>query len=300
MMADNPASFFSTTQLAKKLNRDAKDVFSLLSERGWIKREGKVWRLSTKGEFEGGRYTQHEKFGEYIVWPEGIEDHRLFKSETFNFLTASQLGKPHKIAPKRMNLILSELGWIERFHHGWKLTALGQAVGGQQVEHETTGMPYAQWPEQVRHNLQFRATLEKLSQHNEHLSKEADFFIADGRLCECLDGHQVESAALAEIDNWLYISGISHAYRREIPTELDHGTERIKESISCDFYLPNGHIYIEYWGQEKSPADIQRKLARKEIYQAAKLKLIELNESDLDQLDEVLPKLLLQHDVDVY
>ena len=125
MMADNPASFFSTTQLAKKLNRDAKDVFSLLSERGWIRREGKVWRLSTKGEFEGGRYTQHEKFGEYIVWPEGIENHRLFKSETFNFLTASQLGKPHKIAPKRMNLILSELGWIERFHHGWKLTALG-------------------------------------------------------------------------------------------------------------------------------------------------------------------------------
>ena len=72
-MVDNPVSFFSTTQLAKKLNRDAKDVFSLLSERGWIRREGKAWRLSPKGEFEGGRYTQHEKFGEYIVWPEGTE-----------------------------------------------------------------------------------------------------------------------------------------------------------------------------------------------------------------------------------
>ena len=119
-------------------------------------------------------------------------------------------------------------------------------------------------------------------------------------MCECVDGHQVESAALAEIDNWLYIAGISHAYRREIPTELDHGTERIKESISCDFYLPNGHIYIEYWGQERSPADIQHKLARKEIYHAANLKLIELNEHDLNQLDDVLPKLLLQHDVDVY
>lgn len=299
-MTPSQDKYFSTTQLAKKLNRDAKDIFSLLSDRGWIKREGKVWRLSAKGEFEGGRYTQHEKFGEYIVWPEDIKGHRLFNSETFNFLTASQLGKPYKIPAKRMNLILSELGWIERFHHGWKLTALGEAVGGQQVEHESTGMPYAQWPEQVRHNLQFRATLEKLTLHNEHLSKEADFFISSGCLCECLDGHQVESAALAEIDNWLYIAGISHAYRREIPTELDHGTERIKESISCDFYLPIGHIYIEYWGQEKSPADIQKKLARKEIYQAANLKFIELNENDLSQLDDVMPKLLLKHDVDIY
>ncbi|MBQ0791415.1 MAG: hypothetical protein KBT81_02640, partial [Oleispira antarctica] len=64
-MAEQPANFFSTTQIAKKLDRDAKDVFSLLSDRGWIKREGKVWRLSAKGEFEGGRYTQHERFGEY-------------------------------------------------------------------------------------------------------------------------------------------------------------------------------------------------------------------------------------------
>ena len=124
-MASTQDKFFSTTQLAKKLNRDAKDIFSLLSDRGWIKREGKIWRLSAKGEFEGGRYTQHEKFGEYIVWPEDIKGHRLFNSETFNFLTASQLGKSYKIPAKRMNLILSELGWIERFHHGWKLTALG-------------------------------------------------------------------------------------------------------------------------------------------------------------------------------
>jgi hypothetical protein len=299
-MGEQSAIFFSTTQIAKKLDRDAKDVFALLSDRGWIKREGKLWRLSAKGEFEGGRYTQHERFGEYIVWPESIKEHRLFSSETFTFLTASQMGKPHKISAKRMNLILSELGWVDRFHHGWKLTALGQSVGGQQIEHESTGVPYAQWPERVRYNLQFKTTLEKLSQHNEHLSKEADFFIANDRLCGCLDGHQVESAALAEIDNWLYIAGINHAYRREIPTELDQGTERIKESICCDFYLPAGHVYIEYWGQEKSPVDLQRKLARKEIYHAAKLKLIELNESDLDQLDDVMPKLLLQHDVDIY
>jgi hypothetical protein len=299
-MGEQSAIFFSTTQIAKKLDRDAKDVFALLSDRGWIKREGKLWRLSAKGQFEGGRYTQHERFGEYIVWPESIKEHRLFSSETFTFLTASQMGKPHKISAKRMNLILSELGWVERFHHGWKLTALGQSVGGQQIEHESTGVPYAQWPERVRYNLQFKATLEKLSQHNEHLSKEADFFIANDRLCGCLDGHQVESAALAEIDNWLYIAGISHAYRREIPTELVQGTERIKESICCDFYLPAGHVYIEYWGQEKSPVDLQRKLARKEIYHAAKLKLIELDESDLDQLDDVMPKLLLQHDVDIY
>ena len=110
----------------------------------------------------------------------------------------------------------------------------------------------------------------------------------------------MESAALAEIDNWLYISGINHAYRREIPTELEQGIEKIKEKICCDFYIPKGHIYIEYWGEEKSPADIQHKLARKEIYDAAKLNLIELNPNDLKKLDDVMPKLLLQYDVDIY
>ena len=179
-MAEKPNSFFSTTQLAKKINRDVKDIFALLSEHGWIKRMGNVWRLTAKGEFEGGRYTQHEKFGEYIVWPEDINNHRLFKAESFLFLTASQLGKPHNILAKRMNLILLELGWIDRFHHGWKLTSLGRAAGGQQVEHESTGKPYVQWSESVRNNLQFKATIEKLVKHNQYLSKETDFFLSDG------------------------------------------------------------------------------------------------------------------------
>ena len=286
---------YSTTQLAKKLNRDARDVFALLSERSWIKREGKNWRLTAKGEFEGGSYTQHEKFGEYIVWPDELLKHRLFNGEQVHLLSVTQLGKPYHIAPKRMNFLLAELGWIQRFHHGWQLTELGKAAGGVQAEHENTGVPYTQWPESVRKNVHLKQTIDLLSQHIEHLSKEPDFFIQSGTLCQCLDGHQVESAALAEIDNWLYVAGITHSYRRTIPTP-----ESVKEMISCDFYLPQGMIYIEYWGQEHSPADIQQKMLKKEIYQAAGLKLIELNEKDIPLLDDVMPKLLLQHDLDVY
>ena len=286
---------YSTTQLAKKLNRDTRDLFSLLAERGWIHRDGKNWRLTAKGEFEGGSYTQHDKYGEYIVWPEEILQHRLFSAEQSHLISVTQLGRPYNIAAKRMNFILAELGWIERFHHGWKLTELGKKAGGSQTEHESTGVPYTQWSEKVRHNLHFKTTIETLTQHNEHLNKEADFFISAGNLCHCLDGHQVESAALAEIDNWLYCSGVNHAYRRDIPTP-----ESVREVISCDFYLPESLIYIEYWGQEQSPADIQHKMMKKEIYQAAGLKLIELNQQDIHQLDEVLPKLLLQHDLDLY
>lgn len=299
-MAEKLNSFFSTTQLAKKINRDVKDIFALLSEHGWIKRTGNIWRLTAKGEFEGGRYTQHEKFGEYIVWPQEINTHRLFQTDSFLFLTASQLGKPHNILAKRMNLILMELGWIERFHHGWKLTSLGRVAGGQQVEHESTGKPYVQWAENVRNNLQFKTTIDKLVQYNHGLSKESDVSLSSESVCECLDGHQVESAALAEIDNWLYISGINHAYRREIPTELEQGVEAIKGNVCCDFYLPTGHVYIEYWGEEKSPEDIQNKLMRKEIYDSAKLNLIELTPSDIKKLDDVMPRLLLQYDVDIY
>ena len=47
------------------------------------------------------------------------------------------------------------------------------------------------------------------------------------------------------IDNWLYMQQIAHAYERKLPVE---------EDVYCDFYLPAGKAYIEYWGMEKDPA----------------------------------------------
>ncbi|MBK8822152.1 MAG: hypothetical protein IPN58_05960 [Anaerolineales bacterium] len=51
------------------------------------------------------------------------------------------------------------------------------------------------------------------------------------------DGHWVRSKAEMLIDNWLYMSGVVHGYERQLPVE---------EELYCDFYIPEGKVYIEY------------------------------------------------------
>lgn len=54
------------------------------------------------------------------------------------------------------------------------------------------------------------------------------------------DGHIVKSQAELLIDNFLYSHNLIHAYGIRVP---------INETvIFTDFYLPEGDVYIEYWG----------------------------------------------------
>ena len=72
------------------------------------------------------------------------------------------------------------------------------------------------------------------------------------------------------IDNWLYMSGIVHAYERRLP---------IEEEVYCDFYIPDGKVYIEYWGLEKDQKYADRKKVKIEIYQKNHLDLIEITDA---------------------
>jgi hypothetical protein len=105
------------------------------------------------------------------------------------------------------------------------------------------------------------------------------------------DGHLVRSKAEMLIDNWLYMAGIVHAYERKLP---------IEETLYCDFYIPTGKVYIEYWGYEDDSKYIVRKKIKQEIYKKYNLNLIELNDSDVLLLDDVLPKYLLKYGVSAY
>jgi len=91
------------------------------------------------------------------------------------------------------------------------------------------------------------------------------------------DGHVVRSKAEAIIDNWIYEAKIVHAYERKIPVE---------EDIYCDFWIPTGKVYIEYWGLEA-----QDYLGRKEnkisIYKKHDLNLIQLTDSDISNIDDI-------------
>jgi hypothetical protein len=105
------------------------------------------------------------------------------------------------------------------------------------------------------------------------------------------DGHYVRSKVEMLIDNWLYMAEIVHAYERKLPVE---------EELYCDFYIPSGKVYIEYWGYENEPKYLARKERKREIYAKYGFKLIELEEKDIQNLDDVLPRLLLKHEVESY
>jgi hypothetical protein len=93
------------------------------------------------------------------------------------------------------------------------------------------------------------------------------------------------------IDNWLYLAEIVHAYERKLP---------IEEDVYCDFYIPTGKVYIEYWRYDNDPKYLARKQKKLAIYQKYGFKLIELDDTAVQNLDDILPRLLLKFGVQAY
>jgi hypothetical protein len=151
--------FLSTTSLANELDIPIGELFSKLKDMGWIKRVNDKWILTDIGKQKGGQIRNNQKFGEFIVWPENIQlnmEHQKYSNKS-KLLNATALGKHFKISNQRLNLILSEIGWIEKAFighevNGWKITKLGQSIGGKQFEHETSGGWYVLWPENILEN----------------------------------------------------------------------------------------------------------------------------------------------------
>lgn len=104
------------------------------------------------------------------------------------------------------------------------------------------------------------------------------------------DGHYVRSRAEAMIDDWLFNRYIAHAYERKLP---------IEEYALCDFYLPQGNVYIEFWGKENDPSYARRMREKQEIYQRNNLNLISLTDNELYRLDDHMPGLLRRYGVTV-
>src|SRR5690606_42062796 len=82
----------STTALARRMGKESKELFVLLTSGGWIVKVDDHWRLTEKGKFEGGIYVNHPRYGEYITWPEAIHQHPLFALLPEAPLTASNIG----------------------------------------------------------------------------------------------------------------------------------------------------------------------------------------------------------------
>jgi hypothetical protein len=102
------------------------------------------------------------------------------------------------------------------------------------------------------------------------------------------DGHWVRSRAEVIIDDWLYSHNIMHAYERKLP----------ERTYRCDFYIPSGNVYIEFWGLDEQKY-LANKTTKKEIYRNNMLNLIELFDKDLVRLGDILPDQLRKHHVTV-
>lgn len=283
--------------LARRLNMPAAALFTMLQEYGWIKRSGNAWRLTRKGEFEGGRYVKSERFGTYIGWPQQIAEHRIFLSNPdARHWSVAALAHRIDLTPRQTALFLRELGWIRPGLKGWLLTEKGRQHGGEQEEDPTTGIPEVFWPPEILGEPELTRQFEQLHllQTSAPEPGEQDLFGPRGRSdsvpevgqpVRCIDGHSVDSLPLAIICQWLYLSGIAHSVHRRLPLPADHW---------ADFYLPVAQTYIEYWGEEHEQGQLAEKLSRQKLYEENDLHVIDLQASDMERLDTVLLRELLR------
>ena len=297
-MTDNKqvsSSELSTSNLAKELKLSTKAMFQLLVDTGLISRNGDTWDLTPVGKSKGGIYRQHQQYGRYIVWPPSIISELDDSQEKHgqNLITATSIGEKYDIPANRINSILSELGWLRKANiKGWDLTDLGKRLGGVQSKYTTTGVPYVRWPENVLINKLLITSIreakgdtatsfpEKTETKGSDSTEFRDKFKPEHR---AIDGHNVRSKSELIIDNWLYHSKIVHAYERKLP---------IEEEVYCDFYIPTGKVYIEYWGLDEEKY-LSKKNWKLEIYKKNGFNLIELFEKDISNLDDKLPAKLL-------
>lgn len=283
----------STSALAKMRNIEAKQLFADLKRAGYISRQDDKWILTEEGAKFGGEYVEHAKFGQFIVWPTTL--HIELNSNSRTTLSATQLGEKLNLNPKRINQLLSELGWINKSDNGWGVTEAGIRAGGQQRADKETQHTFVVWHQVVLRNKRLKqSVVEFLGQDAESHSTDRSYssfrqkFEAKHRT---LDGHYVRSKGELLIDNWLYLAGIVHAYERQLPIEQD---------VTSDFYLPTGKVYLQFWGSDSGDICQTDREEIRAVYKQHHFNFIEVDSSELDELDEVLPQRLRQFGIKAY
>lgn len=234
-----------------------------------------------------------------------IKEVNIDEAKKSSLLTSTTLGEKLGIGSRKLNQVLSELGWVERSKKGWIPTTQGKKLHAEGRESHQSGIPFVMWPEAIITSKILTNSVQELlgSKGAEARIKveETHAELRDEKLGgyrdkldkfkpthRAMDGHWVRSKAEGLIDNWLYMSRIVHAYERLLPVE---------EELYCDFYIPDGKVYIEFWGLENDPKYRERKEKKKEIYKKYGFNLIELSDEHIQSLDDFLPKMLLKFNV---
>ena len=294
-------TYLSATALADKLKMTQPSVVQILLDMGLIAKNAKGhYDLTPDGFSKNGtyKYSDNPKIGRYIVWPKSIITELDDSNDPSGTpLTATSIGVSFNLPANRINSILSELGWIKKDTvNGWLITELGKRLGGIQTKYKT-GVPYVRWPSSITTNkilttsiLESKGEVSSAGQDYSHQTDSSDskgFREKFPATLRTKDGHLVRSKSEIIIDNWLYDSKIVHAVERKLP---------IEEEVYCDFWIPKGKVYIEYWGLEDQDY-LGRKEKKLSIYGKYNFNLIQLIDKDVSNIDDILPAKLREFEV---
>lgn len=200
-------------------------------------------------------------------------------------LTPTQIGEKLSKTAKEINEFLSEINFIKKCNSGWELTDLGKKNGG--IQNNYKGNLSVYWKTEILNNKIFKNAVEPQEVKDKDETDFRNKFKAEYRTN---DGHYVRSRAEVIISNWLFGECIAHAYEKRVP---------IEEDVYCDFYIPKGKIYIEFWGYEDDEKYLARKQKKRELYKKYNLNLIEIDNGKINNIDDFLPRELLKFGINL-
>jgi hypothetical protein len=105
----------------------------------------------------------------------------------------------------------------------------------------------------------------------------------------CDDGHYVRSISEMVIDNWLYNNGYLHAYEKKV-----FMASNPDETVLCDFYLPEGNVYLEFWGKDDDSYNMRR--ARKlKLYNDNRHNVISIEADEIKIIGDILQRKIFDY-----
>lgn len=202
-------------------------------------------------------------------------------------LTPRQIGEKFNKDAKFINEIFMDLDFISRDKNGFKLAKKGENFGGEQKNY--MGKFYVAWDEKILSNKLFLKLINS-DEAPEQNSDENDFRKKFEAQYRTKSGYFVRSRAEVIIADWLFNELVVFAYEKRVP---------IMDEMYCDFYLPCGKIYIEFWGLENDKKYVERKIKKQRLYAENGLNLIQIDDKILENLDDFLPKELLKFGINL-
>ncbi len=291
-----PADLQAQSPFPARRNERGQDLCTFPGCQEVVSRAGHSWCYQHWKVFRSPQNTQrptiNQTHQETFLSPDAQKQMHQKPSQD-SLLSATLLAERLDLRDRGVNKMLADLGWIMPDRQGWVATERGKEVGAVQRYHAQQGTPYLLWPETILQNLVLQQMVRSLRGEQNEIEKTSvergfrERFPAQHRTT---DGHWVRSKAEVLIDNWLYMAGIVHAYERQLP---------IEEEAYCDFYIPAGKVYIEYWGYERDQKYLARKQEKVALYRKYAFNLIELTDDHVKNLDDHLPKLLIKFGVAV-